>query len=69
MPKMNINSQRKMLFSSPKCPKLGKNVNIMQTMISRLPKGESRVSYEPANLNQRPWTLIIPALNDGAVIP
>ena len=41
----------------------------MQTMISRLPKGEGRVSYDPANLKQRPWTLIIPALNDGAVIP
>ena len=41
----------------------------MQTIISRLSKGESRVSYGPANLSQRPWTLIILALNDEIVIP
>ena len=79
MPKMNINIQRKLLFSSEerflwplikqKMYQTWKKCNIMRTMISRLSKGESRVSYGPANLSQRPWTLIIPALNDGVVTP
>ena len=52
-----------------KIPQTWQKCNIMQTIISRLSKGESRVSYGPANLSQRPWTLIIPALNDEVVIP
>ena len=79
MPKMNQNIQRKLWFSSEerylwplikqKMSQTWQKCKIMQTMVSRLSKGESRVSYGPANLCQCTWTLINPALNDRVAIP
>ena len=78
MPKMNVNVQRELWFSSEerffwplikqKMSQTWQKYNIMQTMISRLSKGERKVSYGPANLSQRPWTLIISALIDRTAL-